>query len=866
MHTLFSRPWFPAPSDPADVARPNESRNVQHRTFNIERRRNEAALHRGVRRPVSGDRRARFLVLAALAAGGLRAAEPVGANVTGADVPEDRIAAILYVDVGHPKASDENPGTEQLPLKSIGRGAELAVANNAKGVGTKLLIAPGVYRDAVRLPNRGKAQTDAPIVFEATRKGEVVLSGSDVFDDWQRVEGAENLYWHRWPYKWGPREQVKDPVWIRCGIFYRPILLRKETVYCNGQLLKLALSPLELREGMNYVSEEEEKLIVWLPRGLDARTALMEVPVRAGLFVASGQRNIVLRGLVLRHDNHYYGMASACSFGSGSQNFLIEDCRFEWNNCGGIGLNTCRDLTLRRVVSNHNGGAGVLGCRLHNVLFEDTENSYNNWRGDWGEYYSWSVGATKFLVTHDAVFRRNRSIGNYALGFWFDMDCTGILVDGCWWVRNLRAGIFIEANQGPIVIRNGVMAFNEHGVTSTNSSHVTLENNVLYGNTSSQIGVMGPRDRAIKTWEWGGKSTELTLQIRDWTLRRNVVVSTNARQPCLNVSYQDTELFLSTLSSDGNVWFGLDAPRVFSLAGVLMNLDEWRTATGNDVGSQFTDPGFVDPGSLNFWSSSVARFRGAPTPAAAPAFDAERAGALLREKQKELIARNWGQPFGDAVEVEPGRWLPVGLGPYLNRPMRGKDGWMGVGGLTLDWLEGGRQVIQGVPFEVADPVGGKTACIALRSFKVKTTGDRELPSCVTVDLGRKIRALYVLHGCGWGAHKKAGQYRMLYEDGTRATIDILPYGSGSEHLDVVERMRRESTIQDWWPSLTQIENERLRHVIVANPENLADKRYLYNLRWRNPSPGKNVKAIELESEPTLSASLFVVAITAVLAE
>ena len=184
----------------------------------------------------------------------------------------------------------------------------------------------------------------------------------------------------------------------------------------------------------------------------------------------------------------------------------------------------------------------------------------------------------------------------------------------------------------------------------------------------------------------------------------------------------------------------------------------------------------------------------------------------------------------------------------------------------LDWLEGGRQVIQGVPFEVADPRGEKLACIALRSFKVKATGERELPARVTIELGRKVRALYFLHGCGWGAHKKAGQYRMLYDDGTQAAIDILPYGSGSEHLDVVERMRKESTIQDWWPSLTQIENDRLRHVIVANPENLADKRYLYNLRWQNASPGKTVKTIELESDPTLSTSLFVVAITAELAE
>ena len=79
-------------------------------------------------------------------------------------------------------------------------------------------------------------------------------------------------------------------------------------------------------------------------------------------------------------------------------------------------------------------------------------------------------------------------------------------------------------------------------------------------------------------------------------------------------------------------------------------------------------------------------------------------------------------------------------------------------------------------------------------------------------------------------------------------------------------MREEATTQDWWPSVTQVVNERLRNVIIADPENLIDKRYLYNLQWTNPTPNKTVKHIELESDASASTSLFVLAITAALAE
>jgi hypothetical protein len=42
-------------------------------------------------------------------------------GVTGAQVPEEKATELLVINNQDPKASDENPGTEALPLKTVGR-------------------------------------------------------------------------------------------------------------------------------------------------------------------------------------------------------------------------------------------------------------------------------------------------------------------------------------------------------------------------------------------------------------------------------------------------------------------------------------------------------------------------------------------------------------------------------------------------------------------------------------------------------------------------------------------------------------------------------------------------------------------------
>lgn len=69
-----------------------------------------------------------------------------------------------HVAQRHPKASDENPGTEQLPFKTISAAAAVASTYD------KIVIDEGVYREQVAIVRHGHIYYPKSwISFEATR-------------------------------------------------------------------------------------------------------------------------------------------------------------------------------------------------------------------------------------------------------------------------------------------------------------------------------------------------------------------------------------------------------------------------------------------------------------------------------------------------------------------------------------------------------------------------------------------------------------------------------------------------------------------------------------------------------------------------
>lgn len=509
----------------------------------------------------------------------------------------ERIERVLYVDQTHPLASDRNPGSQALPFKTIGRAAAVAVEINSEHAGIKIQIAGGVYREGITLEHNGR-ETDAPMAFEAA--GEVVVTGSDVWTGWESQKGTPVLT-HAWPHRWGlaavpsgwePHRTVKD------------IVRRREMVFVNGHPLDQVRSHAELQPGRFFVDEKGQTIYMRLPEGLTIDRAVVEVAVRAQLFWASGKSNIVLRGICFQHSNTTLDEPAVLFYDS--SNILVEGCIFRWNNWGGLGFGRSHNLTLRRNEASYNGGAGIGTYKTRTAVFEDNETSYNNQRGIKGGFSGWAVAGMKHLLMHGGVFLRHKALHNQTHGIWFDTDCEHIFIAEGVFSSNMRHGVYIEANQGPITIRNSRICRNQDdGVFIANSAQVSLDGNILYGNAGSQIMVSGLSDsaRPWTNWETGEKLDLLTEQ-GSW--RHNVVVATEAKQVLVATSISPPlwRHFLGSLKSDRNVWYHPHATNVLQIAGGYGgdcgNLKTWQSITHQDGNSVFADPRFNDPTNNDF--------------------------------------------------------------------------------------------------------------------------------------------------------------------------------------------------------------------------------------------------------------------------
>ena len=90
--------------------------------------------------------------------------------------------SVLHVNPASAAASDDNDGSEQMPLRTINRAAVLAQP------GTKVLIHAGLYRECVR-PQRGGSDALHMISYEAAGDGPVIIRASEEVTDFSVSQG-----------------------------------------------------------------------------------------------------------------------------------------------------------------------------------------------------------------------------------------------------------------------------------------------------------------------------------------------------------------------------------------------------------------------------------------------------------------------------------------------------------------------------------------------------------------------------------------------------------------------------------------------------------------------------------------------------
>lgn len=490
------------------------------------------------------------------------------------------IETTLYVNPAHANANDANAGTSaDRPLRTIARANSIALNNKHNNIGTRILIAPGVYREFLYYSG---AAGDAAIIYEAQQPDTVTLVGSELWASEWTQDGAN--WQHEWPFDWGAGTNP----WVSHGVTMEEITRRRELVYVNGQRMTQVLSLDALADDTFYVDQDTNRLYLRLQNGVNPNGASVEVATRSAVFDVRSANNIVIRGITFRYTAN--NILGAAVMFTDSTNILIEDSSFHDNSWSGLDFRNVQHVTVRRSAANHNG---IRGMGIHTgkfILFEDTENSYNNWRGAQGNFYNWDSGQ-KFLFVHDALFLRYRAVSNMAFGLWLDYNNENFIVEQAFLSDNYLAGLFIEAATGPLIVRDSTICDNRMdatddsyynaGVFLTGSDNVTLENNTICNNQGAQIRILGPFNRSGTDWEDG---TSFTTQSENLHVIGNTITANSSGDLLISTTSHPS---LMTSVFQNNSFYNPFNPNAFRIdADMTLQAFEAqvKTASGNSFG------------------------------------------------------------------------------------------------------------------------------------------------------------------------------------------------------------------------------------------------------------------------------------------
>ena len=512
---------------------------------------------------------------------------------TGASVNESLETAFIYVDQYN--GNDSNPGTITQPLQTIGASVTIAETNNSNGIGSRVIINPGIYREAVTVSPL-QNQTSLPITFEAAFNGTAIVSGSEAFVGWQVYAGNNNIYTNSWPYAWGLCNTLAG------GAPAAPdIVLRREMVFVNGMPLTEVLSLTEVTVGTFYVNETSGTIYVWPPLGVNMNSAAVEVAVQPTIWAIQGQSNIVVRGLTFEYANpcRENGAVTVTSNNPAS-NILFDTDNFFWNNAQGLTINSSvSDFTVQNSVADHNGEAGFQATMVANGVYQNDSASFNNWRGAQGAYYTWNAGGSHFYQMHDLTVDNLTGSYNQTYGVHFDTDNKNIAVSSSAFYGNIVPQAFVEKSEGPTNITGSTMCT---GSPSTYASNVALgirnsesvsvtDSNLINGGQG--IGVVG-QITPIQITDWQtGQVYDLVTE--NFTLTSDVIEGGSNQNlfadPLGSTAWTD---FQSTLSSNYNTWWNAAMSTPFDVPGSSgtqkENFAGWQTSTGQDQQSTWSSP------------------------------------------------------------------------------------------------------------------------------------------------------------------------------------------------------------------------------------------------------------------------------------
>jgi Secretion system C-terminal sorting domain/Right handed beta helix region len=365
----------------------------------------------------------------------------------------------VYVDAF---ANDNGIGTPLRPYKLISEAVSNAT-NYGSGDVLHVHVSPGIYRETIS--KAAWLSLEANIIIEGDPLIRPVVKGSDVFDQWIHVQGAE--YSTVWPhdlFAGYPEYTESDPNindWLYEGdstnTYRAEYLTRWEGVWIDGQRLRQILTSEEKEAGTFFVDQDNDRLYVWLDDDSSPNDHLVEIAVRETGVNFFRMNNITLRNLVFSH-------AQTGILVSQTTSLSVENSTMSENVGDGIRVGLMESFKVTDTMAESNGFNGIQPSYCYSLTMETVQLLTNNWRGAQVGAGGWQVGGTKLYAVADVYMTDVTAKNNRSSGIWFDRYSDHVVMKSCLMEGNLGSGLFWEISPGPIEISNCKFLYNGLGL------------------------------------------------------------------------------------------------------------------------------------------------------------------------------------------------------------------------------------------------------------------------------------------------------------------------------------------------------------------------------------------------------------------
>jgi len=327
-----------------------------------------------------------------------------------------KFSKTYYVEQRDARASDGNPGTKDLPFKTINRAAEVLQA------GERVVVGEGVYREWVR-PERGGTDPEHMISYEAAPGAKVVIRGSELL----KVKWVKSIPWIE-DKRTTQRESTVKEVWMARlpgDLFhgYNPFAISnfrqvnqmihwnvsevfsypRSKVYLNvrglifqdGRRLEQVTRYTDLftNEGTFWVETNGLTIHVSPYEGKDPNQAEWELTTREQIFAPESYHlgYVRVKGFTMEHAGNGFPFPQRGAISTmHGHHWLIEDNTLQWINAVGIDIGDQGEPPsrrpeilgyhiLRRNTLNDIGIAGITGPKPHGSLIEYNVFRRNAW-------------------------------------------------------------------------------------------------------------------------------------------------------------------------------------------------------------------------------------------------------------------------------------------------------------------------------------------------------------------------------------------------------------------------------------------------------------------------------------------------------